>query len=82
MVIEMNRISKKMIQRLWILAVVGLGVIILSCASGNYQTTQLEGSDIETLKTLWLESSNFGSRYMIVQEFEKRKLKILKSFKN
>ena len=69
----MSQISKKIRQTIWILAVVGLGFIVLGCASSNYQPAQLTDIEIEKLKDLWLESSNIGDRYMIVQEFEKRK---------
>ena len=69
----MSQISKKIRQAIWILTVVGLGLIVVGCASDNYQPAQLADTDIEKLKDLWLESSNFGHRYMIVQEFERRK---------
>ena len=47
--------------------------MVVGCVSDNFHATQLADTDIETLKDLWLKSSSFGSRYMIVQEFEKRK---------
>ena len=69
----MNQIPKKIGQTLWVLTVVGLGFMVLSCASNNYQAKQLADTDTEKLKDLWVEASNFNERYTIVQEFERRK---------
>ena len=69
----MNHISKKIRQRQWILAVVGLGCILLSCASSQYQPAQLAKADIDTLTDLWMTSSSYSGRYKVVQEFERRK---------
>lgn len=73
MVIQMSQISKIIRQTIWILIVVGLGFIILSCASDNYQPAQLANEDIQTLEDLWMTSSSYSGRYKIVQEFERRK---------
>jgi hypothetical protein len=69
----MSHISKKMRQTIWVLAAVGLGFIVLGCASDNYQPAQLANADIQTLEDLWMTSSSYGGRYKIVQEFERRK---------
>ena len=73
MVIQMRQILKKISQTILVLSLVGLGVIVFSCASNKYQAKQLADADIETLQNLWLESSSYGDRHKIVQEFERRK---------
>jgi hypothetical protein len=73
MVIQMSQISNKIRQTICIIAVVGLGFIVLGCASDNYQQAQLENADIQTLEDLWITSNSYGGRYKIVQEFERRK---------
>ena len=69
----MSQISNKIRQTICIIAVVGLGFIVLGCASDNYQQAQLENADIQTLEDLWITSNSYGGRYKIVQEFERRK---------
>ncbi len=69
----MSQISKKISKTIWVLAVVVLGFIVLSCASDNYQPAQLANADIQALEDLWMTSSSYGGRYKIVQEFERRK---------
>jgi hypothetical protein len=73
MVMQMSQIPKKISQTILVLTVVGLGFIVLSCASNNYKATQLADADIETLKNLWLKSSSHNTRKEIVSELEKRK---------
>jgi len=73
MVMQMSQISKKISQIIFVLTIVGLGVIVLSCASDNYQPAQLANADIQALEDLWMTSSSYIGRYKIVQEFERRK---------
>ena len=69
----MKRILKTIGQKLGILSVVGLGIIVFSCASAKYQPAQLQSADVQTLEDLWLLSSSYSGRYQIVQELERRK---------
>ena len=73
MVIQMSQILKKISQTILVLTVVGLGFMVLSCASDNYQATdnELANADIETLENLWLKGGLKKSK--IIQEFERRK---------
>lgn len=71
--IKMTRIRKEMRRVVWVLAAVGLTVIALACASERHRAAPLAATDVETLKKRWLESVNVGERYMITQEFERRK---------
>jgi hypothetical protein len=69
----MSQISKKISKTIWVFTVVGLGFIVVGCASDNYQAAQLANADIQALEDLWMTSSSYGGRYKIVQEFERRK---------
>jgi multidrug efflux pump subunit AcrA (membrane-fusion protein) len=73
MVIQMSQILKKISQTIVVLTLVGLGSMVVGCASNKYQAKQLADADIETLQNLWLESSSYGDRHKIIQEFERRK---------
>ncbi len=73
MVKQMSQIFKKISQTVFALTIIGLGLIVISCASNNYQSTQVADADIETLKDLWLKSSSHYARKNIVNELEKRK---------
>jgi hypothetical protein len=70
---QMSQIFKKISPTVFALTIIGLGLIVISCASNNYQSTQVVDADIETLKDLWLKSSSHYARKNIVDELEKRK---------
>ena len=69
----MSQTQKRVGQITWIVIAVGLGVMVLSCASNKYQPAQLAKADIESLTDLWMTSGSYSGRYKVVQEFERRK---------
>jgi HEAT repeat protein len=75
MVIQISQILTKICQTILVLTLVGLGVIVLGCATDNFQSTdnELADADIETLKEFWLKSGSHSGRHKIIQEFERRK---------
>jgi hypothetical protein len=83
MVMQISQIPKKISQKILVLTIVGLGFLIVGCASNSSQSTdstnyrlsdsELANADIESLKDLWLKSENLEDRNRIVLEFEKRK---------
>ena len=73
MVIHMSLLLRRMPRVICVFAIIGLGFIVLSCASDNYQAAQLANTDIQALVDLWVKTNSHGDRHKIVQEFERRK---------
>jgi hypothetical protein len=73
MVIQMSQIPKKIGRTIWVLAIVGLGLMLVGCASDNYQASdnELADADMEALRNLWLKGGREKSK--IIQELERRK---------
>ena len=75
---QMSQISKKISQTILVLTLVGIGFIVLSCASNSYQSmdSELANADIETLKDLFggletLENiSEQSKREHVLSEFD------------
>jgi hypothetical protein len=84
MMVQMGRNLKRTPKVICVFfAVIGLGLLLLSCASNSSQSadhanyhladSELTNADIETLKNIWLKSDNLNDRNRIVLEFENRK---------